>query len=71
MLSFLERHYYQGGNGSGLPYDRLDGLGIEPSQGLILIKDTVVEHNYGDGLDSRAIHTVIAVLLSPTTPATG
>ncbi len=52
-------HYYQGGDGSHRPYDRPDGFGIEPSQGPILIEDTVAEHNYGDGLDSKAAHTTI------------
>jgi hypothetical protein len=52
-------HYYQGGDGSDRPYDRPDGFGIEPSQGPILIEDTRAEHNYGDGLDSKAAHTVI------------
>jgi hypothetical protein len=41
------------------PYDRPDGLGIEPSQGPILIEETRAEHNYGDGLDSKAADTVI------------
>lgn len=52
-------HYYQGGDGSNRPYDRPDGFGIEPSQGPILIEATAAEHNYGDGLDSKAAHTVI------------
>ncbi len=52
-------HYYRGGDGSNRPYDRPDGFGIEPSQGPILIEDTIAEHNYGDGLDSKAAHTVI------------
>ena len=52
-------HYYQGGNGSNRPYDRPDGFGIEPSQGPILIEDTVVAHNYGDGLDSKAANTTV------------
>ncbi len=52
-------HYYQGGDGSTRPYDRPDGFGIEPSQGPILIEDTVAEHNYGDGLDSKAANTTI------------
>ncbi len=51
--------YYQGGDGSARPYDRPDGFGIEPSQGPILIEDTIAEHNSGDGLDSKAAHTVI------------
>ncbi len=52
-------HYYQGGDGSNRPYDRPDGFGIEPSQGPILIEDTIAAHNYGDGLDSKAANTVI------------
>ncbi len=52
-------HYYQGGDGSNRPYDRPDGFGIEPSQGPILIEDTVAAHNYGDGLDSKAANTTI------------
>jgi len=50
-------HYYQGGDGSDRPYDRPDGFGIEPSAGPIEIVDTVAEHNYGDGLDSKAANT--------------
>ncbi len=52
-------HYYQGGDGSARPYDRPDGFGVEPSQGPILIEETVAEHNYGDGLDSKAASTTI------------
>ncbi len=52
-------HFYQGGDGSTRPYDRPDGFGIEPSAGPILIEDTVAEHNYGDGLDSKAENTTI------------
>jgi len=52
-------HYYRGGDGSDRPYDRPDGFGIEPSAGPILIEDTVAEHNYGDGLDSKAAGTTI------------
>ncbi len=52
-------HYYQGGDGANRPYDRPDGFGIEPSQGPILIEDTRAEHNYGDGLDSKAANTTI------------
>lgn len=52
-------HYYQGGDGSGRPYDRPDGFGIEPSQGPILIEYTRAEHNYGDGLDSKAAATTV------------
>ncbi len=52
-------HYYQGGDGRDRPYDRPDGFGIEPSEGPILIEDTVAEHNLGDGLDSKAANTTI------------
>lgn len=52
-------HYYQGGDGSDRPYDRPDGFGCEPSQGPLTIVDTVAEHNYGDGLDSKIARTTI------------
>jgi pSer/pThr/pTyr-binding forkhead associated (FHA) protein len=52
-------HYYQGGDGSNRPYDRPDGFGIESSAGPIEIADTTAEHNYGDGLDSKAANTTI------------
>jgi len=55
----LGGHYYQGGDGSNRPYDRPDGFGIEASQGPILIEDVIAEHNYGDGLDSKAANTTI------------
>ncbi|MEM0268529.1 MAG: right-handed parallel beta-helix repeat-containing protein [Candidatus Korarchaeum sp.] len=51
-------HYYQGGPGPS-PYDRPDGFGIEPSEGPIEIARTVVEHNRGDGIDSKADNTYI------------
>ncbi len=51
-------HYYQGSSGPG-PYDRPDGFGIEPSEGPIEILGTKVEHNRGDGLDSKAENTYI------------
>ncbi len=51
-------HYYQGGPGPS-PYDRPDGFGIEPSKGPVEIARTVVEHNRGDGLDSKADNTYI------------
>ncbi|MBC8183415.1 right-handed parallel beta-helix repeat-containing protein [candidate division KSB1 bacterium] len=51
-------HYYQGGPGPS-PYGRPDGFGIEPSSGPIEIKNTTVEHNRGDGLDSKAQNTNI------------
>ena len=52
-------HYYRGGDGSTRPYDRPDGFGIEPSAGPVEIVDTISEHNYGDGLDSKAAATTI------------
>jgi hypothetical protein len=52
-------HYYQGGDGSDRPYDRPDGIGLEPSQGPLEISYTVAEHNYGDGLDSKMANTYI------------
>jgi len=52
-------HYYRGGEGSGNPYDRPDGFGIEASDGPVEIVNTVAEHNYGDGLDSKASNTAI------------
>ena len=52
-------HYYRGGDGSDRPYDRPDGFGIEPAVGPVEIVDTRAEHNYGDGLDSKAANTTI------------
>jgi len=51
-------HYYRGEDQLG-PYDRPDGFGIEPSFGPIEIKNTLSEHNRGDGLDSKADNTYI------------
>lgn len=51
-------HYYQGTAGPSI-YDRPDGLGLEESAGPIEIADTVVEHNRGDGLDSKIANTYI------------
>ncbi len=51
-------HYYQGKRGPG-PYDRPDGFGIETSNGPIEIANTLVEHNRGDGIDSKAENTYI------------
>jgi hypothetical protein len=52
-------HYYRGGDGTDRPYDRPDGFGIEASDGPVEIVGTVAEHNYGDGLDSKARNTSI------------
>lgn len=51
-------HYYQGGPGPG-PYDRPDGLGLEPSSGPLEVFNTVAMHNRGDGLDSKVESTYI------------
>lgn len=51
-------HYYRGSPGPSY-YDRPDGLGLEPSAGPIEIADTMAEHNYGDGLDSKVANTYI------------
>lgn len=52
-------HYYRGGPGPSPEYDRPDGFGIEASDGPIEIARTIVEHNLGDGLDSKANNTYI------------
>jgi len=52
-------HYYRGGDGSDRPYDRPDGVGLEPSDGPLTIVDCRAEHNRGDGLDSKISNTTI------------
>lgn len=53
-------HYYQGQTGPGMgPYDRPDGLGLEPSDGELIIDECIIEHNRGDGLDSKVQYTSI------------
>lgn len=52
--------YYRGGNGDDRPYDRPDGLGLEPSAGPVTIRRTVAAHNRGDGLDSKTRGTKIS-----------
>jgi hypothetical protein len=51
-------HYYRNGPGPS-PYDRPDGLGIEPGAGPVEIRYTWAEHNRGDGLDSKVRNTYI------------
>jgi hypothetical protein len=53
-LAYMGR-YYQGDNLS--PFDRPDGLGLERGLGPIEIRDTVAEHNLGDGLDCKTNNT--------------
>ncbi|NQT24733.1 right-handed parallel beta-helix repeat-containing protein [candidate division KSB1 bacterium] len=53
-------HYYQGVIAPGVgPYDRPDGLGLEPSDGPLDILSCRAEHNRGDGLDSKIKNTTI------------
>jgi hypothetical protein len=52
-------HYYQGGNGSDRPYDRPDGIGLEPSEGPVEIRNTTAEHNYGDGIDLKPARATV------------
>ena len=52
-------HYYRGGDGSARPYDRPDGFGVEPSAGPIEIRNSVAQHNRGDGLDLKTANSVI------------
>jgi hypothetical protein len=51
-------HFYQGKEQQS-PWDRPDGFGVEVSEGPIEIKNTLSEHNYGDGLDSKSKRTYI------------
>jgi len=47
-------HYYRGLlNNPDLPYDRPDGIGLEPSIGPIIVENCLVEHNRGDGIDLK------------------
>lgn len=46
-------YYYQGQNSSADVYDRPDGIGLEESDGPIEIKNSLVEHNRGDGIDLK------------------
>ena len=50
--------YYQGKNQQS-PWDRPDGFGIEASEGPVEISNTLSEHNYGDGLDSKSKRSYI------------
>ena len=53
-------HYYQGEIGPGMgPYDRPDGLGLEPSDGPLSVLECRAEHNRGDGLDSKIKNTLV------------
>jgi hypothetical protein len=52
-------HYYRGGDGQDRPYDRPDGLGVEPAAGPLTVVRCRAEHNRGDGLDSKVAATTI------------
>lgn len=53
-------HFYSGQVHDDVPlYERPDGFGIEDSDGPVIIVDTTSEHNFGDGLDSKAGNTTI------------
>jgi len=51
-------HYYQNGDTDN-PYSRPDGFGIEPGPGPIRFINCTLEHNVGDGLDSKSDTTIV------------
>ncbi len=51
-------HYYQNGDAEN-PYSRPDGFGIEPGPGPIRFVNCTLEHNVGDGLDSKSDTTIV------------
>lgn len=59
-LAYSGRYYQGVFDNPENPYDRSDGFGIESSEGLIYIIDTIAEYNKGDGLDSKAERTLIS-----------
>jgi len=59
-LSF-SGHYYRGLNDNpDLPYDRPDGIGLEPSIGPVNVIDCKVEHNRGDGIDLKTENSFVS-----------
>ncbi len=52
-------HYYRNGEAEN-PYGRPDGFGIEPGPGPITFWNCTLEHNHGDGLDSKADTTLVS-----------
>jgi len=62
-------HYYQGVITDQPPGDRPDGLGLEPSSGPVEIVDTITEHNFGDGFDSKIANTYIHNCISANNAA--
>jgi hypothetical protein len=53
-------HFYQGREQDS-PYDRPDGIGMEASAGPLDIAGCLVEHNRGDGVDSKCRNTLVRV----------
>ncbi|MDZ7725468.1 MAG: right-handed parallel beta-helix repeat-containing protein [candidate division KSB1 bacterium] len=51
-------HYYQNGDSEN-PYGRPDGFGIEPGPGPVEFVRCRLEHNHGDGLDSKSDTTIV------------
>jgi len=52
-------YYYRGKILTAPRWDRPDGLGVEVGPGPLEIVDTISEHNFGDGLDSKLANTYI------------
>ncbi len=52
-------HFYNGVDTVAWIWDRPDGVGFEESEGPIIIRYTVADHNMGDGLDSKSKRTYI------------
>lgn len=47
-------HYYQGIiDNPANPYSRPDGIGLEEGPGPIVVRNNLVEHNVGDGIDLK------------------
>ena len=52
-------HFNHGIDTVDWEWDRPDGVGFEESEGPIIIRYTVADHNMGDGLDSKSKRTYI------------
>jgi len=52
-------HFNHGIDTVDWEWDRPDGLGFEESEGPIIVRYTVADHNMGDGLDSKSRRTYI------------
>ncbi len=51
--------YFYMGRDTISPYDRPDGIGMEPSEGPLEIYNVISEHNRGDGIDSKSRRTFV------------